>query len=93
MTDELTEVGVDGIRRSFDEHYDTMCCVRQDPTGAMWAIQKQHARIEELEAKLEKAVEALALADAALSGANMNMRVVEQKVKATLAELKGQDDE
>ena len=51
------------------------------------------ARIEELEAKLAKAVEALALADAALSGANMNMRVVEQKVKATLAELKGQDDE
>jgi len=51
------------------------------------------ARIEELEAKLAKAVEALALADAALSGANMNMRVVEQKVKATLAELKGQNDE
>ena len=51
------------------------------------------ARIEVLEAKLAKAVEALALADAALSGANMNMRVVEQKVKATLAELKGQDDE
>jgi uncharacterized paraquat-inducible protein A len=50
-------------------------------------------RIEVLEAKLAKAVEALALADAALSGANMNMRVVEQKVKATLAELKGQDDE
>ena len=51
------------------------------------------ARIEELEAKLAKAVEALALADAALSGANMNMRVVEQKVKATLAELKGETDE
>ena len=50
-------------------------------------------RIEELEAKLAKAVEALALADAALSGANMNMRVVEQKVKATLAEMKGQNDE
>lgn len=50
-------------------------------------------RIEELEDALAKAVEALALADAALSGANMNMRVVEQKVKATLTELKGQDDE
>lgn len=50
-------------------------------------------RIEELEDALAKAVEALALADAALSGANMNMRVVEQKVKATLAELKGQNDE
>lgn len=50
-------------------------------------------RIEELEDALAKAVEALALADAALSGANMNMRVVEQKVKATLAEMKGQNDE
>lgn len=50
-------------------------------------------RIEELEDALAKAVEALALADAALSGANMNMRVVEQKVKAPLAEMKGQNDE
>ena len=53
-------------------------------------------RIEELEAKLAKAFEALCLADAALSGANMNtlsMRVVEKSVKSTLAELKGQDDE
>ena len=47
-------------------------------------------QMADLDAKLSKAVEALALADAALSGANMNMRVVEQKVKATLAELKGQ---
>jgi CxxC motif-containing protein (DUF1111 family) len=34
------------------------------------------------------ALEALELADAALSGANMNMRVVEQRVKAAIAELK-----
>jgi hypothetical protein len=50
MTDELTEVGADGIRRSFDEHYDTFRDVEQDPTGAMWAIHKQAIRIEELEA-------------------------------------------
>jgi len=47
--DDLTVVGIDGIRRSFDEHYDTTMCVEQDPTGAHHAIQTQHARIEELE--------------------------------------------
>jgi hypothetical protein len=46
----------------------------------------------ELEAKLAKAVEALELADAALSGANMNMRVVERKVKDAIAGLKGGRD-
>lgn len=34
-------------------------------------------------------VEALEAADAALSGANMNMKVVERKVKAALASLRG----
>ena len=53
MTDELTEVGADGIRRSFDEHYDTIMGVREDPTGAMWAIHKQARRIEELEAEID----------------------------------------
>jgi len=57
--DDLTVVGIDGIRRSFDEHYDTMMCVEQDPTGAHHVIHNQHARIEELEAKLAKAVDAL----------------------------------
>jgi hypothetical protein len=52
MTDELTEVGGDGIRRSFDEHYDTVRDVEENPTGAMWAIHKQAVRIEELEAAL-----------------------------------------
>ena len=59
MSDGLTVLGPDGIRRSYDEHYDTMMDVEQDPTGAHQAIQRQHARIEELEAKLEKAVDAL----------------------------------
>ena len=49
MTDEMTVLGVDGIRRSFGEHYDTLKEVEQDPTGAMWAIHKQAERIEELE--------------------------------------------
>ena len=54
MSDELTEVGADGIRRSFDEHYDTVMDVEQDPWGAMLAIHKQARRIEELEAEIER---------------------------------------
>jgi hypothetical protein len=50
----ITEVGVDGIRRSFDEHYDTVRDVEQDPWGAMLAIHKQARRIEELEAEIER---------------------------------------
>ncbi len=34
-------------------------------------------------------LEALKLADAALSGANMNMRVVERKIKAAIAKATG----
>jgi uncharacterized coiled-coil protein SlyX len=52
MSNDLTLLGTDGIRRSYDEHYDTMMDVEQDPTGAFFAIQKQADRIEELEAKL-----------------------------------------
>jgi hypothetical protein len=54
MTDELTVIGVDGIRRSFDEHYDTMMDVDQDPTGAMLAIHAQATRIQELKVQLAK---------------------------------------
>jgi len=57
--DDLTFVGIDGIRRTFDEHYDTMMCVEQDPTGAHHAIHNQHARIEELEGQLIIAMKAL----------------------------------
>lgn len=35
-------------------------------------------------------LEALELADAALSGANMNMSVVQRKVKAAIARVKGE---
>jgi hypothetical protein len=52
MSDDLTVAGVDGIRRSFDEHYDTMKEVVGDPYGAWDAIQIQADRIEELEDKL-----------------------------------------
>ena len=41
-------------------------------------------RIEALEAENERLREALGLADAALRGANMNMNVVERKVRAAL---------
>jgi hypothetical protein len=46
-------------------------------------------RIEELEAKLAQAVEALELADAAMAGAHMNRRVVERKVEAAIVAIKG----
>ena len=52
-----------------------------------------HAGFAEYKRRLIKAVEALELADAALSGANMNMSVVERKVKATIAELEGERDD
>ena len=55
MSDDLKMLGVDGIRRSYDEHYDTMMDVEQDPTGAWIAIQKQTLRIEELEEMLMSA--------------------------------------
>ena len=41
-------------------------------------------RIEALEAEVERLREALGLADAALRGANMNMNVVERKLRAAL---------
>ena len=41
-------------------------------------------RIEALEAENERLREALGLADAALRGANMNMNVVERKLRAAL---------
>ena len=44
--------------------------------------------IDAIEASNKALVEALRLADAALSGANMNIAVVEQKVSAALAAAK-----
>ena len=51
----------------------------RDCFGADQDLQEAANYIEELRA-------ALALADAALSGANMNMRVVEKKIRAALGE-------
>ena len=103
--EDLTVIGIDGIRRSFDEHYNTMMEVEEDPTGAYHSIQNQHARIEELEkqnasleAKLAKAVEALRLAEELYQLGLIDApdwlptRVVMARA-AVLAELKGQDNE
>ena len=98
MSDDFTVLGNDGIRRSFDEHYDTMMDVEQDPTGAMWAIQKQADRIEELEAKLEEAF----IVAADLYRLHLRMgpawdhagtKEVMESARRCLAELKGQNDE
>jgi hypothetical protein len=93
--DDLTALGHDGIRRSFDEHYGTMMDVEQDPTGAMWAIHKQADRIEELEAKL---AELLAVAKRAvrlsLDHSDFKLYAMEPMHQAiAAAELKGQNDE
>jgi predicted nuclease with TOPRIM domain len=52
--DDLKVQGVDGVWRAYDENYDTMLDVEDDPYGAWEAIQKQHSRIEALEAQLEE---------------------------------------
>lgn len=56
------------------------------------AIDKQREeaadRIEALGAENERLREALELADCALRGANMNMNVVERKVRAALGDTK-----
>lgn len=104
MSDDLKILGVDGIRRSYDEHYDTMMDVEQDPTGAWQAIQKQADRIEELEAKLARAVEALErIEDASKYFGNCpeasetTVRYAHETThrlcRTTLAALKGQEDD
>jgi hypothetical protein len=59
--------------------------------GEGWAkhaieIAKESRRLHEVNAEL---LEALRLADAALAGANMDMKAVEKKVKAALAKATG----
>ena len=44
----LSVLGPDGITRSFEEHYDTVVDVEQDPTGALHAIHSQAEEIERL---------------------------------------------
>ena len=51
-------------------------------------IGKSADRIEALSAEIERLREALELADAALRGANMNMNVVQRKVRAALGDTK-----
>ncbi|MDB4378672.1 hypothetical protein N9Z41_02770 [bacterium] len=92
MSDCLTVLGTDGIRRSYDEHYDTMMDVEQDPTGAFFAIQKQAYRIEKLVAE-NKLLNSL-VADAAIERAKeleaKLAKVVEQTLDVASAYLKQQ---
>ena len=46
--------------------------------------------VRALKAQRDELLEALELADALLSGANMNKNVVEKKVKTTIAKAKGE---
>ena len=61
-------------------------CRSELPMGA--DLREAADRIEALSAENERLREALELADAALSGANMNMNVVERKVRAALGDTK-----
>lgn len=56
------------------------------PHNAATQLQALSARVKVLEAENERLREALELADCALRGANMNMNVVERKVRAALGE-------
>jgi phytoene/squalene synthetase len=107
MSDDLTVVGVDGIRRSFHKHYDVMDEVMRDPQGAFYAIQRQAdrieelcvlhreyekiltERIEELEAKLAKAIDILQ--DAERMCVDGHPVSAFNLARMTLAELKGED--
>jgi hypothetical protein len=84
MIDELTEVGGDGIRRSFDEHYDTFRDVEENPAGAMFAIHKQSWRIEELEEALLDMVGLFSADDMLLKGTHLRAAL-----KQARAALKG----
>jgi hypothetical protein len=91
--DDLTVVGIDGIRRSFDEHYDTMMCVEQDPTGAHHAILNQHARIEELEKQNASLEAKLASLVPALSYEGMRTDEAEAKLAIAMVGLVQSRDE
>jgi hypothetical protein len=80
----------DLVKRPLDEVFDTQREVERNPCGAWQAIQSQANRIEELEAKLAKAVEALEAGIVCTTkhgGAAEFLRIA----RTTLAELKGED--
>jgi hypothetical protein len=52
--------------------------------------QEQHTEIYGLRLEVRNLLEALKLADAMLSGANMNISVVENKVRAAIAKATGE---
>jgi hypothetical protein len=105
MSDEIQQVdpfnvrGTDGVLRDLSEHYDGMRDVEQDCYGAWLAIQNQHTRIKELEAKLAQAVDAFAILEDALQeagddypGSKMQEWCQQQvkRARATLAAIKGE---
>lgn len=73
LVERLREVGRDGVWKS-----------GRNPKTAHPMCIKAADRIEALSAEIKRLRDALELADAALSGANMNMNVVERKVRAAL---------
>jgi len=97
MSDNLPDVKAD-LNAAADFDGDLLCrAALQEIEELEVKLAKcsalMHAGFAEYKRRLTRAVKALELADAALSGANMNMSVVEREVKATIAELAGELDD
>ena len=97
MSDNLPDVKAD-LNAAADFDGDLLCRAALQEIEELEAKLAKcsalmHAGFAEYKRRLTRAVKALELADAALSGANMNMSVVEREVKATIAELEGELDD
>ena len=66
------------------------CEVKANGEDIAWVLSNKPEDAH-LMASAPDLLEALELADAALSGANMNMNVVERKVKAAIARARGEE--
>ena len=79
--DEYEEIAADNVRLEAEvkKYHDA------------WL--EAEAQVVELEAQVAKGLKALVLADALLSGANMNRQVVCRAMTEAIAELKGEQDE
>ena len=86
-SDLLEQLRTRHVKLGFNEVTESLFSAAADEIERLRKdIYKQHLDIVTLKQEVRRLREALKLADGALSGANMNMRVVERKVRAALAE-------
>jgi hypothetical protein len=72
----------------YDHHEDGMEVAKDGDFVSYEDCAAEFARAEQAEARVKELEEILRLADAALGGANMNMPVIERKIKAVMGEDK-----